>query len=531
MNHIKILSIPVLLLFCLCSHRAFAKKESIAIKKPLYSQNYTNQIFSLDRIVLTDSTTQLYISIRKDSCFWRHFSNRDTWMLPDSIHLICTSQITDNSPREIKLLYCKGYGKKNGKPTTIDLKGRGVYSLRTRQRSDEFILDRFVLSFQTPPKSWKEVLLRGYIENPSKEMWRKHPSSYIRIFGIRMEKENRRSSILNRHTEPPLDSLPDWEPQTGRVIINTQLIDMSMMYSGQTYTPPRTLLGNDVCKSLYPDQKSRDLDLGMNKYEFVDLVRPTAFSFSYNDPSGSYSLIVRPGDEITIHMDANRLLKWNKELWSTEGLKKKAGKKGKKFSYHNLICKNTSRWGGMPEIDELWTIVYRWSKRPLASVSTWSHAQQSESFNKYSEKMWKCHLTRLKEIKKKKFSLAQREYLTLMSEWMYISGIMGGSPASGFTPTNTIAKDLQILRSRKGAYMIDDTDISYQYLLANDLIDTPLGRWLNDLDAAQKLFKRIEDGCPVKDEDSDTWNTVNPIYWNILKAKNEEVLRSEKKFS
>lgn len=532
----NILTAGALTLCLFCAPLSFARKKPVDIKTPEYFSINMKDILVLQRIILSDSATQIYVTLSTDSVSWNGTFNHDTWKLPETLFLAYPDAVLDGSQKK-KLLRCDGYGTKDGVATTISMEQGKAYAIRPQKDKNVFVLNHFVMTFEAIPEDWEDFRLAGFENRNFTNRYEafRYVSSNFDFKKIHARKQKYKPAIKKLHQENAMDSLPDWKPCIGRVIVRGRAFGGSNI-GGSGYSIGTATL-DDRLHEASEAEKQADANIGAYHYEFLDFVYPTRFAFSPYCFCSGYSMLVCPGDSITLDIDANRMTRWNKEKSSARN-----EKEAKKYSYTEEVNQNTSRWGGMPELDNLWLIYRQWEHSSMETFLAEAEKYKDEDFRGYTERAWQDHQKRLNDIRNKKLSPAQKEYLCLMSEWTYIRKYTyfvfnkdvkkrGGKPilsderleelSRSFTLSDPHAVELQLPHSCKGAYVIDFHKDAYNYLKENHLLDTPLGRWLSGLTKAQDLYKRIADGQAVTDESE--WNGIDPIYLDLLKSKNEEM--------
>lgn len=184
-------------------------------------------------------------------------------------------------------------------------------------------------------------------------------------------------------------------------------------------------------------------------------------------------------------------------------------------------------------------ILKQWKKANSSLRFAVLDSLADETFTEYAERKWQEHRARTAEIDARHdLTPAQHDYLKLASEAIYLEQramfgwIKGITPKLSSdsarlaavkaqeTPVDPHAAELELPTSMRGAYVLRKTWPN-GYFKANGLMDTPMGKWLDELAYAEALYAEINSMHPVAD--AARWDSLAPQYRPDLIALNEKI--------
>ncbi len=258
-------------------------------------------------------------------------------------------------------------------------------------------------------------------------------------------------------------------------------------------------------------------------YRFtVPITAPYYFNFGLFD--NDFNLLLLPGDSIELNLDLEAIAN---ARHLTETLTPGTLPAG--------IDTNS------PTAEIIPLLPLRWS---WLRADNYYPAEEKEfnarcSFDEYVDRIWQEHLDRLAEADARRdLTPAQREYLTLTSESYYLAKRKQfmwvkqyqSSPApdsaalaaarTQVTDVDPHACELTFYTSTRGAY-VATSPADADYLAANGLSGSPLGRWLGDVAYVRRLYDEINSMQPVTD--ASRLDSLAPQYRPAIVALNDKM--------
>lgn len=316
------------------------------------------------------------------------------------------------------------------------------------------------------------------------------------------------------------NGLEPWKPVGGkarlhgRVIGFTNAKEMYLSMIGNS----NSLTGNQF------DVTPHDDTTGTFSFE-GNLSYPTLLRFAIGT---NLNVLLMPGEDIELNIDLTRRALYNDDPQQNGALR----------------TKWAEQRGGVPELD---AVNYRAQLWGIDGFRAWYFDEWqpriADDYATYVNNEWATHQKRCAELQADTtLSPTQREYLMLLSEVAYLD-CRGGNdflnskkyvsqPADStalaafeaqITLVDPHAAELQLPRSLKGCYVLFN-EKHLPYFEANNLLDTPMGKWLTGLKRAKEKAKRIQLFDIVNDETG--WEGIDAQYLPPLRELNEQARRS-----
>lgn len=461
------------------------------IKQPVTL--YGNSFIKVKQITLSDTATIIHAKANKNY--------KGNWTMPDSVWLSFGSN--------------KYYMKRgiilNGQTNDILLQADSTYNASNNRN------DSLCLYFPPLPKGLSTVTLKS-----------KEGQSPKSIFGIRLDGKEykpfikmpkRGSAADGWHLS---DSLPDWKPCSGKSVI-----------CGRRLSSQKDACGKDnysyfLINNAFTGEAIRFSTDSTGTFRFeIDLAYPTCHSFSIGPQIHTFLML--PGDSINLEYDFDAMAP------KLAALENAGDDRGRQFYEMMRSCIRRGG-GGIPEADAIRAEAVNRSIESAIIRNDVIRKYMDEPYHEYVERIWQQHtqyLARLDSIAW--LTPAGRTYLQLVSEQTYLQQRKSYASHRSFflkdkdslamfkaqmTDVDPHAKELAMPHSLRGTYVAEG-NTHYSYFTANNLLQTPMGQWMQELKKAMDMRDIINNIEVVNDNAA--FDTIAPIYRHGLQALNDTV--------